>query len=204
MPFSRTTCVWFIRVYPYSRLSIRQQRQQQHHSWLAAGLCLNIIWSASCPIPACVARVPIHAPPPICASQSPLLVPPTITQGVGADWGGTEGIGTELRKIKKEIAQLANPRDPEQVRVATRACISTGMSSMHLPPPLHFPFAPPHTHAHSPLIPNIWHRTPCHHHTPTIDTTHTCTHIHVCKHIHKHAQVCVQTRTHTCSHTHAG
>merc|ERR1719171_2987985 len=27
-------------------------------------------------------------------------------QGVGADWGGTEGIGTELRKIKKELGQL--------------------------------------------------------------------------------------------------
>ena len=38
-------------------------------------------------------------------------------QGVGADWGGTEGIGTELRKIKKELGQLDNPSDPAEVCV---------------------------------------------------------------------------------------
>eukprot|EP00049_Salpingoeca_infusionum_P015164 m.291361 g.291361 ORF g.291361 m.291361 type:complete len:2463 (-) comp15826_c0_seq4:3727-11115(-) len=36
-------------------------------------------------------------------------------QGVGADWGGTEGIGTELRKMKKELGQLENATDPKAV-----------------------------------------------------------------------------------------
>lgn len=36
-------------------------------------------------------------------------------QGVGADWGGAEGIGTEVRKIKSELSQLTNPNDPTQV-----------------------------------------------------------------------------------------
>lgn len=36
-------------------------------------------------------------------------------QGVGADWGGAEGIGTEVRKIKSELSQLTNPSDPAQV-----------------------------------------------------------------------------------------
>ncbi|XP_028417505.1 uncharacterized protein LOC114541907 [Dendronephthya gigantea] len=35
--------------------------------------------------------------------------------GVTADWGGTEGIGAELREIQKQINHLENPSDPEQI-----------------------------------------------------------------------------------------
>ena len=32
--------------------------------------------------------------------------------GVGADWGGTEGIGAELRTLRRNLSQLKNPTDP--------------------------------------------------------------------------------------------
>lgn len=35
--------------------------------------------------------------------------------GVTADWGGTEGIGAELREIQKQINHLENPHDPQEV-----------------------------------------------------------------------------------------
>ncbi|CAH3180891.1 unnamed protein product [Porites lobata] len=35
--------------------------------------------------------------------------------GVTADWGGTEGIGAELREIQKQINHLENPLDPQEV-----------------------------------------------------------------------------------------
>lgn len=37
-------------------------------------------------------------------------------QGVGADWGGAEGIGAEVRKIKTELSQLSISNDPMTVR----------------------------------------------------------------------------------------
>eukprot|EP00045_Choanoeca_perplexa_P017677 m.261627 g.261627 ORF g.261627 m.261627 type:complete len:2130 (+) comp17602_c0_seq2:143-6532(+) len=36
-------------------------------------------------------------------------------QGVGADWGGAEGIGTELRKIKRELGALPDAKSPSLV-----------------------------------------------------------------------------------------
>ncbi|CAH2252244.1 Hypothetical predicted protein [Pelobates cultripes] len=38
-----------------------------------------------------------------------------ITQTLTADWGGTEGIGAELRDIQKLIDGLHNPQDPKEV-----------------------------------------------------------------------------------------
>jgi hypothetical protein len=35
--------------------------------------------------------------------------------GVGADWGGTEGITAELRQLRRNIRFLADPTDPEAV-----------------------------------------------------------------------------------------
>jgi len=35
--------------------------------------------------------------------------------GVTADWGGTEGIGAELREIQKQINHLEKPHDPQEV-----------------------------------------------------------------------------------------
>ena len=35
--------------------------------------------------------------------------------GVGADWGGTEGIGAELRQLRRNLRFLKNPADPAQV-----------------------------------------------------------------------------------------
>lgn len=35
--------------------------------------------------------------------------------GVGADWGGTEGIGAELRQLRRNLAKLADPEDLGQV-----------------------------------------------------------------------------------------
>ncbi|EDO39453.1 predicted protein [Nematostella vectensis] len=34
---------------------------------------------------------------------------------IGADWGGTEGIGAELREIQRQINHLENPTDPHEV-----------------------------------------------------------------------------------------
>lgn len=44
--------------------------------------------------------------------------------GVGADWGGTEGIGAELRTIKRELSHLPSPSDPEQVSFDGKAMLS--------------------------------------------------------------------------------
>jgi hypothetical protein len=35
--------------------------------------------------------------------------------GVGADWGGTEGIGAELRTLRKQVGRLADPSSPRLV-----------------------------------------------------------------------------------------
>ncbi|XP_074637432.1 uncharacterized protein LOC141895506 [Acropora palmata] len=35
--------------------------------------------------------------------------------GVTADWGGTEGIGAELREIQRQINHLGNPQDPLEI-----------------------------------------------------------------------------------------
>ncbi|XP_066913096.1 uncharacterized protein [Clytia hemisphaerica] len=37
------------------------------------------------------------------------------TSSITADWGGTEGIGAELREIQKQIDKLENPFDPDSV-----------------------------------------------------------------------------------------
>ena len=36
--------------------------------------------------------------------------------GVGADWGGTEGIGAELRQLRRSLGKIADPGDPAQVQ----------------------------------------------------------------------------------------